>query len=498
MNMTRQQFVLTIATAAFYWAGQLVTGTDPTVASLFALAILFGILSVFAGGGLRSAYGFLNAMLIGKFLMVAVAIKIALFEPADGTLNAPLTTALVMAIGFMGLFLGTVVLARLPYPRSWWMNRPIGTRMLLPFAIILFVISYLGYFSSMIPATSGEGIQTGGYLGIARSFAGLKSYAIVPFMLYLWQIGSKRWLTHPVMLALLIWGALVGIFSTSKLDALEPIVFYLLVGFLRYGWKDMRLWSLALIGVAYYALLIFPYSQYVRYAGGREGSFSNRLEITKDVFIHMATDRDFRSTTRERVSESTYFGHSQLSEFGRLAMVGEADKLISATERQKAYTGWETIVWGFKLLSPSFLFPDKPIWPAGNYLAHIVGDVGGEDSATQVSYGVMANLYNAFAMPGVLIGTPVFFAGLYYWCRLFVGDATWDGTPSSSTLWFMWVVVLFQHGIVEATISGLVAALNFPLLIAALRVSAKGLCVFLPESDVVVKPFLTGRSPESV
>ena len=55
-------------------------------------------------------------------------------------------------------------------------------------------------------------------------------------------------------------------------------------------------------------------------------------------------------------------------------MVGEADRLIYATEQQQAFTGWETITWGFKLLMPSFLYPGKPIFEAANYLSHIAGE----------------------------------------------------------------------------------------------------------------------------
>src|ERR1700674_3293998 len=148
------------------------------VALLFSLAILFGILSVFAGGGLRSAFGCLNAILIGKFLLIAIAIKIMLFEPADGPLAAPRTTALVMAIGFGGLLIGTTFQSHFSCPPSLSMNRPFSDRMLLSFSIVLFAVSYLGYFAAMIPSTQGEGLQTGGWLGIARAFASLKSLSI--------------------------------------------------------------------------------------------------------------------------------------------------------------------------------------------------------------------------------------------------------------------------------------------------------------------------------
>jgi hypothetical protein len=484
VHLTRQQLLLVFSMTASYLVGQLLAGTESTVAALFTLAILFGILSVFAGGGLGSAFGCLNAILIGKFLLIAIAIKIMLLEPADGSLAAPRTTALVMAIGFGGLLIGTTIQSHFSSPHSLSINRVFSDQMLLPFSIVLFAMSYLGYFGALIPSVHGEGLQTGGWLGFARAFASLKSLSIVPPMLYVWRINSHRWMTHPVILGMLGWSTLIGILSTGKQEAMEPIVFYALVGFLRYGWWDVRIWSLVSLAAVYYALIVFPYAQYGRGAGAREGTFENRIEITKNLFLRTVSDSEFRSTLSDRVEKRRYFNQRILSPFSRLAMVGEADILISATEKQQAFTGWETITWGFKLLTPSFLSPDKPVFEAGNYLGHIAGEVGRADSTTQLSYGVMANFYNAFSFMGVLVGTPLFFAALYYWMRIFVGEARWDGMPTTSTLWFIWLVSLYQHGIAESTFSGLIASLSFPFVLAMLCVAAKWLSLFLPQKTM--------------
>jgi len=364
--------------------------------------------------------------------------------------------------------------------------------MLLSFSVVLFVGSYVAYFASMIPDTQGEGVQTGGWLGIARAVASLKSMSLVPPLFYLWRVKTKLWMTHPVTLSLLAWSAVVGIFGTAKQDAMEPLMFYVLLGFLRYGWKDIRLWSLVSLGLLYYALILFPYSQIVRSSGGRAGSFEERAQVTKDMFWRIASNQDFRSSVTDQVSRESYFDPS-LAAFSRLAMVGEADRLIYATQQQQSFTGWETITWGFKLLTPSFLYPDKPILAAGNYLAHIAGDLGSTDTTTGVSYGVMANLYNAFSFVGVFIGTPVFFAGFYYWIRLFLGDARWEGLPTTSGLWFIWLIALFQHSLVEASVSGIIASLSFPSVIAILYVLSLWLCFLWPEEQATIG-FAIGRN----
>jgi hypothetical protein len=133
---------------------------------------------------------------------------------------------------------------------------------------------------------------------------------------------------------------------------------------------------------------------------------------------------------------------------------------------------------------PSFLFPNKPVFEAGNYLGHIVGEVAPSDHSTQISYGVMANLYNAFSFAGVLVGTPIFFAGFYYWIRVFLGEAKWDGMPTTSTLWFIWLISSYQHSIVESSLSGNISTLSFPFVVALLGILAKGLSLFFPRTLV--------------
>jgi hypothetical protein len=483
MVLTTRRLIRSVCISGIYFFAQLAGGTNMKVALLFSIAIFFGILSIFAGGGIKSAFGCLNAIVISKYLLVAIAIKSLLLEPSDGTLHAPQTTAWVMALGFFGLFLGTVTQSQFRCPRTFSMNQPFSTQMILSFSIVLFTCSYGGFFISLIPSTQGMGIQTGGWVGITHVLGALKSLSIVPPMLYLWRLKTRLWMTHPLILGLVAWSATVGIFSTAKQDAIEPLVFYALVGFLRYGWADTRLWALVSVGLLYYAVIIYPYSQYVRSAGGRTGSFEERAAVTKDIFWRIASNQEFRSSVTDHWSKEYYFGPS-LAAFSRLAMVGEADRLVYATEQQQAFTGWETITWGFKLLMPSFLYPGKPIFETANYLSHIAGESNPADTTTQVSYGVMANLYNAFSLTGVLIGTPLFFGAFYYWIRIFLGNVKWEGLPTPSTLWFMWLVASYQHNIVESTLSGLIASISFPSVIVLLCMLARWLCLFLPPETV--------------
>jgi hypothetical protein len=269
---------------------------------------------------------------------------------------------------------------------------------------------------------------------------------------------------------------------------METLIFYMLVGASRYGLRDKRLLALGAMGIFYYAAIIYPYSQYVRSHGGREGGLAERFAAIKDVFERVATNRDFRGDILATAEDSngSYLDNETLKPFGRLAMVGEADKLVAATIERQAWSGWETITWGFKLAVPSFIDPDKPVLPPGNYLAHIAGEVGDGDLTTQVSYGVMANFFNAFAYPGVLVGTSVFFCGFYYLLYLLFGNPRWSSQPLGSTVWFLFIVTTFQHSLVEESVAGLIAdVLNIAIVVLALYAMARAIRHLLPEHAAV-------------
>jgi hypothetical protein len=452
------------------------------VAFLFSAAILFGLYSVWAAGGLLTAFGALNAILIAKFLLIAIALKVLILDPADKNLLSAESTAAVMAIGFLGLLIGTAVQRRLPAPRTPFIPEVGGASMYLALTIVFLIFGYGGYLVGLGPDLAGEGLQTGGVLGFARLLGSLKSFAVVPALYFAWARQSPRFLSDPLVIVVLAIGVIGGIFTTSKLDAMEPLVLWILVGALRYSIRDKRVLALAAAGVFYYATIVYPYSQYVRSHGGREGSLSARVQIVKDVFLQVVTDSDFRNTLLAKTEDpnGSYLGNDTLKPFGRLAMVGEADKLVAATIQQRVRTEWRTITWGLELALPSFIYPGKPIYGPGNYLAHITGEVGPKDATTQVGYGVMANFFNAFSLPGVFLGTLVFFCSFYYVLRIFFSNPRWTTSPTGSTLWFLLLVDTFQHSLVEESVAGLIASLNVAVVVLAMYMVARFICPLLP------------------
>lgn len=470
--------VLLISIALF--SGQLLAGTNPEVAALLTFSICCGLCAIAIAGGFRSPAGFLNAILTAKFLVFGVVIKILSLEPADNTLRAPLRTSLVMAAGFFSLMIATAIQRHLPTRRNTLIPGISEPKIYLALTLVFLVIGYGGYFVALASDFGGGDIQTGGILGVARGFSGFSSMAVVPALFYAWASRSERFMTHPLALGVLAIGVIIGLVTTSKEGAMEPPVFYLLTSACRYGFRDKRIWALTGSGLLYYSLIVYPYAQYVRHNGGREGNLAQRIGAMKEAMVLTITDPDFRESVDAKLNatESSYFESERLHPFTRLAMIGEADRLIDGTGNQ--FTGWETIVWSLKLMVPSFIFPEKPIFGPGNYFAHIANDVNPEDMTTQVAYGSMAGLFNAFSYPGVLFGSTLLFTLFYYSFRFWFGDPRWSASPNGSSLWFIVLIATFQHSIVEDQIAGLLTGMIIvPLQILVFYGAAKVLTSFL-------------------
>lgn len=441
--------------------GQLIVGTEIRVAFLFSIAIFFGLVATFATGKWNSLFGLLNFSLIIKFLLFGVVVKIIFLQPSDHPLRAPVETAMVSALGFAGLTIGTLIQAKIPRPKIPLIHT-INDKY---FYLVLYIFSMIaGYGSWLYVYISRQGITdiesaVGGVFGVLGQFGEYKNLSISAAIYYLWVSGSKRLLSHPLVIFTLLLSILIAIYSTGKQEMLLPLIYLILTIIAIKGIRYKPLWIIIFTGLVIYTNFVYPFSQYIRHAGGREGSTSERIALMSEVVSKMATDEEYREdlvTKTSKTKDEIYLPVGGAS-LGRFAMVAEADRLIAASTSFES-TGWETINWGFSMILPRFINPDKPIFAPNNYLAHIAGDVSGNDYTTGVSYGFMANLYNAFGFTGVFVGSAIVICLLYYWLSLFFGNAT------KLDIWTILVFGVFDHILTEQVVGSIIASIWFPVL----------------------------------
>jgi len=439
--------------AVSFWLVMLMSGTDSLNASLLAAAVWFGMMSVDAAGGIKSAPGLLNFVILLKFLLVAIVLKTVTLQAADSNLKAPRTTCEVMAVGFLALYLASLLFTHITKIRGV-VKEVTDSRFYLALAITFSIAGLGSSFVVLFFQTGYSVTLAGGFWGIAHQFEMIEGFCVVPAMYYAWSSGSRRFLSHPLVLTILAAELLYGIASTTKQGMMEPLMCYLGVGFIRLGLRNKALWTIIGAGAFLYFSIFYPYSQYVRNHGGRDGSLAQRLEVIQAVFFSLSTDSSFREAVDSQITMSDgYLGKDSLQPISRMAMIGEADRLIAATDATQSYTGWDTIENGFKMMVPSFILPDKPLSGGGNFLGHIAGDLAEDDMDTQVSYGYMANLYNAFGLRGVFVGTILFMVSFFYMLSLWFASQSLDFGPYGSSIWYLLIGVEFEHGLIEAPIA---------------------------------------------
>jgi hypothetical protein len=436
---------------------------------MLSSATFFGILAVQAAGT-TSAIGLLNLILVSRVLIGAfVAKNIFLWQPITAGLLSPDTTAAVMLLGFLGVWLGTELGSRL-VPTIPAFSKFSDLRHLRSILLVMLFASVISSVAVRFSAGDGE-LLTGGVWGIAKSLNAVRNLSMPILMLYLWRNGTTRWLTHPAIIGLLVFLFLIGVLSSSKQAMAEPIAFFILMAIARYGWRHPVAWVVVPCGLVIFQFFIYPISQYARNAGGTYKDPIEAAIATGDIVSGYLTDSSFREYVRERATAGGHWddGTSYLPEklvaMGRFALVGEADRLISASNVYE-FTGWETITNSLLIAVPHLLYPAKPQLGSGNYLARYAGDLAATDVTTPVSYGFMANAYNAFGMwsvlPLSLVTTLLVIVPL-----LLISKGATFANP-----WSMFCVVSLHQTYAESSFSGLFGAFNTPILATMVLIAA--------------------------
>ena len=459
----RKNYYYVFLFSLILFIGQLFTGTQTETAFFFSTAIFFGLYAIFATGKFSSMLGLLNFAIILKYLLFGVIVKTIFLQPSDSPLFAPLQTSQVAAIGFAGVLLGTVIQRKLPVPK---------TRLIYPisdknFYLVLYVFLLItGYGSWLyLYLTRQDTLEleatVGGPFGFLTAFGELRNLAITAALYYVSMCKSKRILSHPLVIFTLVVATLAGIYSVSKQGMIEPLVYFFLSVLAIKGPRYKPLWVILIVGALVFTNIIYPFSQYARYAGGRSGSTAERITVMADILPKLILDPEYRNTINTSVDKNLHKFEAYLPvagySLGRFAMVAEADRLIAASTYSQP-TGWETITWGFKMVLPRFIYSDKPILAPNNFLAHKAGYVGANDYLTQVSFGFMANFYNAFGFPGVIIGSIVLIVGLYQWLTLFFGNS------QDITIWTIAVFGQYNHQLSEQSVAGIISSIWFALI----------------------------------
>jgi hypothetical protein len=446
---------------------QIALGGESLPSTIFAGATFFGLLSVQAAGAI-TAIGLLNLLLVGRFLLGAYFIKnLLMSEPISARLLAPEATAEVMLLGFAGVWLGTLAVRRFVRPIPIFADTT-DPRRLLSLAIVFVAF---GTLSSVAVRIVGSDDALGGIWGLAKSLAPVRIFALPALMLYYWRINTQKWLTHPAVLSLVFLLLVLGVLSSSKQSMAEPLAAYIFMAIARYGWRHPLAWIGIPIGLVIFQFFIFPISQYARQAGAENKNAREAAMATADIVYGYLTEPAYREYIQrfadgsDRTEKPLSYLSDKVGAYGRMAMIGETDRLVNATETFGP-TGWDTIGDALLLQVPYFIYPNKPQLGTNNFLGRYTGDLPPEDVTTQVSFGFMANAFNTFGLPVVLpfsAITTFFVLGVL---------ALMASGPVYLSPWSIAAVIGAHQSYVEASFSGQFGVIHAPVFAAIMLLAA--------------------------
>jgi hypothetical protein len=449
------------AFSAFVDIAQIALGGEPLASSMMAGAVLFGLLSVQAAGVL-TALGILNLVLVGRLLLGALIIKnVAQGDPITARLLEPEDTSAVMLLGFAGVWLATVLVRNYVH-RLRIFDATSSLEGLRALTIVLLVGGTIALVAVRVSSGNDES-TVGGAWGVAKEFISFRTACLPALMLYLWRTKRRRWLTHPAVLAVLLFLSLQGLLGSSKQGMAEPFALYIMMAWARYGWRHPVLWlglPLAFVSFQYF---ISPIGQFARNEGGRDKNPREAATATFDIVIGYLSDPQYRerilhaddALVDKSQLQATYI-EGKLNSLNRIAMVGEADRLVSATNRY-GNSGFETIGNSLLFAVPHVLYPQKPQSASGNFLGRYAGDLGDEDYGTQVSYGFMANAYNAY---GILWVLPLSFLCAF----LVLGFVSLSSAgPFFEDPWSLLAIAAMHQAYVESSFTGEIGAFHQPI-----------------------------------
>lgn len=458
---------LYVSISLLLFVGQMASDTDLSYAFLVLIFALVTGASVNVLGGLSDLRGFSVCIMALKIVIVSQFVKIFMGQPGNSNLEVPTTTMGVLLLGLLS------ILAAAAITRRFRSNNPLLVPLINPqslrsLALIAFAIGGMSYsiaFFFGTSTTTGE-INVGGIFGVARNLTSVLALSIVAGTAYKITASEGKESFGLIVFLPMVVCFVFGVFSLGKQAMLDPILYYGLTCLaFRFSFRARHLLALGAFAV-FAVLVIFPYAQVGR-SLIRSESASDRIvlagQFIEGYFTDVGSIEDVQKLVVAVVPGADrfwYFG-KPMGYLDRFALIEPVDELVNATITDGT-SGWETITHGFRMLLPRVINPNKPIYNTGNFLGHRIGIVGPEDFSTQISFGFIANSFNAFSWTGAFVIPFLLMIAFFGMYGKLAG-------PLDRNIWTVFLFGMLQHDFVEETVTGIILFLiNRTLLLIVL------------------------------
>lgn len=448
---------------------QLISGSDYYYSFLIFLFIVVTGLTINVLGGLSTLSGFCVAMMTCKILIISQIAKILFWQAGDSYLKVPLVTAGVMLVGIIGIYAAALVSQFVKF-KSFLLAPIVDPRELhVIWGASYFIGIFCFLYSSVYALNAAtDQIDVGGSVGFLKQIAFIYPLSIVTATAStLLLSGGQRSFGSLVGLSVLTEFAF-GLITTNKAMMFEPF-FYYIATCIAFGFS-FRLKNIIIIGVftIFSITVLAPFTQAAR-GLARMGTFVDNISTIINSLdeIDIGRLKEDVEAYNETKSDFQYYNNS-MGLLDRFSLILQVDRLILSTITNGPLE-WTTIVHGFKMLPPRFLYSEKPVYNSANILGHRISAIGAEDDSTQISFGLIAEAYISFEWIGVILIPFVLTLIFFTVYKKITGGVR-------RNIWSIFLFGYFQHIFVETTIASMMIFLvHFPLLLSGYYFLFKGL-----------------------
>jgi hypothetical protein len=420
MVLAKTSYTLPRLPALFYWGCgamamfvmELLNGATVEFSLLAGLFTFATGLAIQACGGLATVFGLCTFIFATQHIFFSQIAKFVVHQQPELRLQVPFTTMGVYVVGMLGFAAGATLHRYARFNRG----RPIFPPLNDANALRNLALVALGFalFRAVIVRMYGSddasgGVAVGGFVGPIRQMVFFETLAVAAGTGAVVLKSNRTRSLGLLNLLPIALPVITGFLGANRTGFGAAGLTYLIAApAFGFRYKIQHLFGF-LAALYVMQFILSPYSLAARTIVRTPDlgkNISASLYLLGDVIANPGKYDETGNVAEARVppefKQMRYYGFANNS-MDRFSMIKNADAIVAATV-YRGTLGMRTIMPGFEMVPPSFLYDDKPVFGTSNFLAHRTkGLVNENDFVTGITIGLFADSYSSFEWIGVFI-----------------------------------------------------------------------------------------------
>lgn len=415
------QHVLIVALLLLF--AQLLDGTDPLVAFLASVSLVFSAMAFNMLDGLGTVSGAFVLFMALPTFFILILIKVFTWEPTNRHFDQPLRTMAATALGWLGIMVAATLSRRFVARRNIVTFTARDLEHLKNTSAGLLMI---GLFSQILLTNFDTG-QNGSVWTALSQLNIFVPMATILGTYYEICISKGQRSFNWVVLVSILYVAGFGFIAASKQGMYSPFFSYFLVcAALGYRFRPLQV-ILILGWLAFAAGFLFPWAQYAR-GVTRQATLTQTVEATVNLITDPGTIPAMYHWYAESLRNNEDVNQVALCYdhpeglMDRESLICQDDRLIDLTQRTGP-AGPTYLIQGFEMIIPHFMWPSRVVLSLGNIYGRETNQNSDEDYTTAVAFAPVGDAYREFGWAGVIVVMPIMYFFTFIFLNGVFGDA---------------------------------------------------------------------------